>query len=375
MKFKNILAVFSVLIIALGFYSLSQTSKTPNHIIDQIDELEITEYDNGSRNYSYNKNKKNLIKRNDISKQRIKKYQKSVQIKSDLSKKNDLTVVDDSEKDPEEELSKNTENKEEDEEANEGEEEVSEDETEKKDNQKISKTNPKNNILKDYKSFEASSVSDETLNVGTQFSRNSKLTSQETATETETLAQEESQNIDNQTNRLTPNDSADTNDGFANIDLSSLDALIEEGDYEGVQALVNSSNLSAFKREALNTLVFTSFSTEDPEQRNKIESIIISTYFNNENLNLYTVSMVESEISFEERSYMGSLLTADVYSAPGRLTQSEFIELYFNGIRSALPTPSEVNSNELADLYLKIDFSIEESFATYSSDSRVASDQ
>lgn len=168
----------------------------------------------------------------------------------------------------------------------------------------------------------------------------------------------------------------DINRRLSDIELSTLEEHIADGNYEEVQNFVNSSELSSFRRQTLAVLVSASQEIEDNQA---LTEIIRSSYFNTNSLSLYTLSLVQDEFSFEERAFMSELLTQDIFSAPARLTQDEFVELYFNSVRSILPTPEQAENNQLSSLYIDIDSSIEETFVSYQSGtqpgSRIALDQ
>jgi hypothetical protein len=174
-----------------------------------------------------------------------------------------------------------------------------------------------------------------------------------------------------QSNSNNNNDDAD-NESFGDVNLTELSDLITENKFEEIQLLVNSSGLSTFRREALQILVSNSF---DQENREEIGSIITQAYFNTSHLGLFTQSMVQDNYSVQQKTYMGTLILQNLNDSTNRLSQAEFVDLYFNGVRALLPTPANVNEPELAELYLTIDYSIEENFALYGSNSQVAVSQ
>ena len=163
------------------------------------------------------------------------------------------------------------------------------------------------------------------------------------------------------------------NGRFSDVDLDQLPILIEEENFDEVLVLVNSSSRSAFRREALRILVT---SANESEERNRaISSVITNSYFNTQQLSLFTQSMIEDEYTVEQRSYMGSLIIDNLDVAPTIITQEEYVDLYFNGVRAVLPTPGSIIDPELAELYLTIDFNIEKNFAIYENSSEVAVSQ
>ena len=220
-----------------------------------------------------------------------------------------------------------------------------------------------NELEKDYESIEASSFDDETIFVGTSPLPpvpEEDLEGDSDTDNTNVARGGQTSNNDNDDNE---------NEGFGDLDLSQLSTLIEENKFDEVQFLVNSSNLSTFKREALQILVTSSSNSESKEQ---IGSILLSSYFSNENLGLFTQSMVTDNYSIEEKGFMGTLILQSLSGAPQRMSQPEFIDLYYNGVRAQLPSPDDVGDASLSELYATIEYSIEENFSLYSSNSQVA---
>ena len=152
----------------------------------------------------------------------------------------------------------------------------------------------------------------------------------------------------------------DNNEDLGTVDLSQLPELIKKSRFEEIQLLINSSSLSTFRRKALQMLVTNSSDTENSEQ---IKSIITKTYFTPQHLALFTESMVEDDsYSVQEKTYMGTLILQNLAEAPKSMSETEFVDLYFNGIKTLLSTPESINNSELTELYLAIDYSIEENF-------------
>ena len=383
MKLKNslILSTFGLTAILVVFYAFKdQKSSAPFN--KSAYEASEASYENESYNTTNTKNlddsKKQLDRRNESRNKRVNAYRLALKNQVDSKRFVDAPI-----KELEEEFSEETEDQasneiaaatqtdadadDEDKDENKEDEDKEEgDEDEEVANKESSSddTTPSADDLKDdFESIEASSFDDETVFIGTVTPPPiSEEDVDDQSEEDSTLAAQGGQRSNNE-------DDENENEGFGDLDLSQLATLIEENKFAEVQFLVNTSNLSTFKREALQILVTSSSSSELKEQ---IGPILLSSYFNNENLGLFTQSMVTDNYSIEEKGFMGTLILQSLSNSSSRMTQPEFIDLYYNGVRAMLPSPDDVNDASLSELYATIEYSIEENLSLYSSNSQVA---
>ncbi len=189
----------------------------------------------------------------------------------------------------------------------------------------------------------------------------------------EPIEDDSSQENSNSTGTGSRQTSDETTDNTSLTESSTeLDALIQERNTEGLLALLESSNLSTFKRTSLTTLVK---SINIVENIDFISPIVISTYLNINNLGLFTNSMIVDDYSFEEKSFMASLIIQNLDGSAKLLSRSDFVDLYFNGVKAQLSnTTSESNSNVI-DLYTELDMKIDETYELIDSETEVALNQ
>jgi hypothetical protein len=165
--------------------------------------------------------------------------------------------------------------------------------------------------------------------------------------------------------------SVETIDSSASSENSTeIAALIQERNSEDLLELLESSSLSTFKRNSLNSLVKSVAVTENIAF---ITPIVTSSYLNVNNLGLFTNSMIVDDYSFEERSFMASLIMQSLDGSAKLLSRNDYVELYFNGVKAQLSNTSKESNSSILDLYSELDMKIDETYELLDSETEVAS--
>jgi|GEM_PF-6687002 len=186
--------------------------------------------------------------------------------------------------------------------------------------------------------------------------------------------QDESESVEETATTSNPSSSQTNDETSDNTSLTEgsteIEALIQERNTEGLLAFLESSNLSTFKRTSLNTLVKATVVNENIAF---ISPIVISTYLNINNLGLFTNSMIVDDYSFEEKSFMASLIMQSLDGSAKLLTRSDFVDLYFNGVKAQLSNTNSESNSSVLDLYSELDMKIDETYELLGSETEVAS--
>lgn len=354
---KGLLATALMLLGVFSFYSIKPNSQTHSTQVDQHYGESDLDYRGEKKDYkNLNKNvKTNKFKfKNKITKNTNRRSQTQRHTGYTSNDSNHLPAAGEAENNLAQ--AQEGETPEEDEEESEEDEEKEDDETKESTNEAVANSG--------YDSKDPKDLSDAN-HEEFLFDDTKSITTSGTASFS-SLLEDNNEDSANETNspsiNTRINDTDDSDPTVTPSVLTDLNDLIIESKFE--EALVALENTTTVKEKTDSFKLLARFVlTPEINTSAEIESLIQNFYYRGENVVYMTVSMISEDFVFSEKEYTAGLIFKSIAQVPQTATAESFAQVYFNGVRALLPTNQErTDSEELYNLYLNLDFAIENKY-------------